>query len=111
MSTNAAVRSGWVAANCKAGTPTVASSTITRSQPRSSVTAIMSSTKLSVRRPSTGAIGSEEPVPRESNQTWRLKDDRPLRNRTNLGSSHIRSRGSWAGLVVSTSGGPAPRAW
>ena len=45
------------------------------------------------------------PIPRGSNQMWRLNDDSPLRNRANLGSSHIRSTGKNAGLVTSTSGG------
>jgi hypothetical protein len=71
----------------------------------------MSSTMLSIRRPSTGAIGSDEPVPRESNQIWRLNDDSPLRNRTSLGSSHIRSMGKKFGLVASMSGGPVPTTW
>jgi hypothetical protein len=40
-----------------------------------------------------------------------LNDDSPLRNRTSLGSSHIRSMGKKACLVASTSGGPAPTTW
>jgi YVTN family beta-propeller protein len=69
---------------------------------------IMSSTTLSIRRPSTGAIGSDDPVPRGSNQMWRLNDDSPLR--TNLGSSDIKSTGR-KGLVANTSGGPVPTTW
>src|SRR5512133_3839528 len=46
-----------------------------------------------------------------SNQMWRLNDDSPLRNRTSLGSSHIKSTGIQGGLVASTSGGPAPTTW
>ena len=38
-------------------------------------------------------VESDEPVPRGSNQMWRLNDDSPFRKRTNLGSSHIRSMG------------------
>ncbi len=57
-----------------------------------------------------GAIASEEPTPRGSNQIWRLNDDSPLRNRTSLGSSHIRSMGN-RGMLASTSGGPVPTVW
>jgi hypothetical protein len=71
----------------------------------------MSSTWLSIKRPSTGAIGSDDPIPRGSNQMWRLNDDSPLRKRTNRGSSHIRSTGKKVGLMTSTSGGPAPTTW
>jgi hypothetical protein len=110
MSTNALVRSGWVAANCKAGW-LAAPSTTTRSQPSSSSTTIMSSTTLSSTRPSSGATGSDEPIPRESNHTCRLNDDRPLRNRTSLGSSHSKSRGKNGPLTASTSGDPAPTTW
>jgi hypothetical protein len=68
-------------------------------------------TPPSASRPCTGAIGSDDPIPRWSNQMWRLNDDSPWRNRTNLGSSHIRSMGNKACLATNTSGGPAPTTW
>ena len=65
---------GRIAANTSpAGAPNT--NTIARSQPTASMTDTMSSTMDSRSRPSVGAIASDAPVPRKSNQMCRLNAD------------------------------------